>query len=545
MSPNEMRDDKMPAIKMLTEGNQVYALPRAQGNNQATVRVILELEYKAAVRSSTLTNPRSGNNDECALTAREQPEKKSECNWCGNIGHWESECRKKAAGKPKFKKNTKHLHNRNSDDAQQGEVVFHTIDFQDQVLVDSSASSHMTGDATNLTDVRTYQRSVVVANSAKTHATKMGMMPVTTSEGATLVMHDVLLIENIIKHDATTIATSTLDTNNKMYILDQAATHERLDLVAHEPNKTRTPKNKVADLAPTGGTLTHRRRQPLRRHGTRNSHQLARTTNEVRLLREEQDHANKDTHPLVPSRGVLGVRLQMHYENDVIVRFVNSTDAATQQDNFAKGMACSKAQTGRKVKVFRSNSGSEYSSNAFNEALGEWGVVHETSTALPTTWQMNQNKKKKLDPKATKCVMMGYAEHQKAYKLYDLEQKKMVTSVQVQFRENEFLGERTPIDEYLVTVDDDDDDDEEGSLKGRRPLAQPLHPRRRHTRAPSTSAAATLPDKRSHFMVPPPPLPRGISDDLYRTRLIFNRSELGTPGRSTLTFVSSRDPTSS
>ncbi|ETV69587.1 hypothetical protein H257_14725 [Aphanomyces astaci] len=196
----------MPAIKMLTEGNQVYALPRAQGNNQATVRVILELEYKAAVRSSTLTNPRSGNNDECALTAREQPEKKSECNWCGNIGHWESECRKKAAGKPKFKKNTKHLHNRSqgrhqghqetayhtqdddvwtsttfdvedSDDAQQGEVVFHTIDFQDQVLVDSSASSHMTGDATNLTD--------------------MGMMPVTTSEGATLVMHDVLLIENM------------------------------------------------------------------------------------------------------------------------------------------------------------------------------------------------------------------------------------------------------------------------------------------------------------------------------------------------------------
>ncbi|ETV69588.1 hypothetical protein H257_14726 [Aphanomyces astaci] len=331
-----------------------------------------------------------------------------------------------------------------------------------------------------------------------------------------------------IKHDATTIATSTLDTNNKMYILDQAATHERLDLVAHEPNKTRTPKNKVADLAPTGGTLTHRRRQPLRRHGTRNSHQLARTTNEVRLLREEQDHANKDTHPLVPSRGVLGVRLQMHYENDVsrwvqgmkVVRFVNSTDAATQQDNFAKGMACSKAQTGRKVKVFRSNSGSEYSSNAFNEALGEWGVVHETSTALPTTWQMNQNKKKKLDPKATKCVMMGYAEHQKAYKLYDLEQKKMVTSVQVQFRENEFLGERTPIDEYLVTVDDDDDDDEEGSLKGRRPLAQPLHPRRRHTRAPSTNAAAAPPVKRSHFMVPPPPLPRRISDDLYRTRKV-------------------------
>ncbi|RHY00022.1 hypothetical protein DYB28_004759, partial [Aphanomyces astaci] len=136
-----------------------------------------------------------------------------------------------------------------SDDAQQDEVVFHMIDFQGQVLVDSGASSHMTGDATNLTDVRTCQRSVVVTNSAKTHATKMGTMPVTTSEGATLVMHDVLVIENMpspllsvtdmmransnfsltfetmkcsIKHDVTTIATSTLDTKNKVYILVQA-----------------------------------------------------------------------------------------------------------------------------------------------------------------------------------------------------------------------------------------------------------------------------------------------------------------------------------
>ncbi|RLO09582.1 hypothetical protein DYB28_004181 [Aphanomyces astaci] len=60
--------------------HQVDSLPRGQGNNLATVRVILECEYKAPVRSGALTNPRSGNNDERALTAREQPSKMGGCN---------------------------------------------------------------------------------------------------------------------------------------------------------------------------------------------------------------------------------------------------------------------------------------------------------------------------------------------------------------------------------------------------------------------------------------------------------------------------------
>ncbi|KAF0750435.1 hypothetical protein AaE_006709 [Aphanomyces astaci] len=75
-----------------------------------------------------------------------------------------------------------------SDDAQQDAVVFHTFDFQGQVLMDSGASSHMTGDATNLADVQAYQHAVVVVNGAKTHATKMGTMCVSASERTTLVM---------------------------------------------------------------------------------------------------------------------------------------------------------------------------------------------------------------------------------------------------------------------------------------------------------------------------------------------------------------------
>ncbi|RHY09728.1 hypothetical protein DYB26_001869 [Aphanomyces astaci] len=322
--------------------HQVDSLPRGQGNNLATVRVILECEYKAPVRSGALTNPRSGNNDERALTAREQP---------------------------------------NSDDAQQDAVVFHTFDFQGQVLMDSGASSHMTGDATNLADVQAYQHAVVVVNGAKTHATKMDVLLIDNMPSTLLSVTAMMrancnfsltfdAMECSIKHDETTIATATQDTKNKVYVLDQADTY------SHPPSD---PKE-----------------QPR--------------------------------------------------------------------------------------------------------------------------------------PKVTKCVMMGYAEHQNAYKLYHLDQKRMVTIVQVQFRENEFLGERAQIDEYLVTADADDDDEDgltEGGTSARPATAYVSTP---YTRVPSRSAAAAPPAKRSHFKILP--LSQRISDDLYRTRLDFDQFELGTPGSS-------------
>ncbi|KAH9158389.1 hypothetical protein LEN26_003012, partial [Aphanomyces euteiches] len=68
----------------------------------------------------------------------------------------------------------------------------------------------------------------------------------------------------------------------------------------------------------------------------------------------------------------------------------------------------------------------------------------------------------KLAPKAAKCVFMGYAEHQRAWKLYDLESKKMTTGVHVTFCEDEFLGDRSKLDDYLVTTDDSDDEEDEG-----------------------------------------------------------------------------------
>lgn len=44
----------------------------------------------------------------------------------------------------------------------------------------------------------------------------------------------------------------------------------------------------------------------------------------------------------------------------------------------------------------------------------------------------------KFRPKASKCVFVGFSPGQKGFKLYDLEEKKIVVSRNVVFREREF-----------------------------------------------------------------------------------------------------------
>ncbi|CAK4077123.1 unnamed protein product, partial [Aphanomyces euteiches] len=110
----------------------------------------------------------------------------------------------------------------------------------------------------------------------------------------------------------------------------------------------------------------------------------------------------------------------------------------------------------------------------------------------------------KLAPKASKCVFMGYAEHQRAWKLYDLESNKMVTGVHVTFCEEEFLGERAKLDDYLVTTDDSDDDEDE------------------ETRTQSTSRLAPTNDKPTDK----PPHHQAIRSAPPTTKRLFTRSSV-------------------
>ncbi|RQM28397.1 hypothetical protein B5M09_012907 [Aphanomyces astaci] len=59
------------------------------------------------------------------------------------------------------------------EDADSNAFVFYATDSRGRVLVDSGASTHMTGDATRLTDLKPCDRMVIVANGGRTRATKV------------------------------------------------------------------------------------------------------------------------------------------------------------------------------------------------------------------------------------------------------------------------------------------------------------------------------------------------------------------------------------
>lgn len=70
----------------------------------------------------------------------------------------------------------------------------------------------------------------------------------------------------------------------------------------------------------------------------------------------------------------------------------------------------------------------------------------------------------KLDPRAQEGVMLGYPEGMKAYRIWDLTQKKIVTSRDVQFEEGVFPYKRTtkgPIEEANLQVEESDSEEEE------------------------------------------------------------------------------------
>ena len=71
--------------------------------------------------------------------------------------------------------------------------------------------------------------------------------------------------------------------------------------------------------------------------------------------------------------------------------------------------------------------------------------------------------RKKLDPKARKCIFVGYPEGMKGYKLFDLQSKRFIRSPSVHFCENEFHEWENHKNQYLHTNIDTDDADSDSS----------------------------------------------------------------------------------
>ncbi|CAK4999224.1 unnamed protein product, partial [Aphanomyces euteiches] len=253
------------------------------------VRALLETEYKAAVTSGALIAPRGASNDDRALNAlhgngrRDKQPKKGEYHWCGKKGHWQPDCPAKVAGRPRkskpYQANMKRETTSNQAldqdtwtftvtiDGSGDDMALHVDTKAMRIIVDSGASSHMTGDASLLTDVVDCSHTVVVANGERARATKMGTMRVATSHGTTLMLTKVLLVEGMphtllsvaaimrknsrcrltfndstcsIEHQGVALATGRLDATHKVYILELAPTMDHANVAAKTHNTPMT-----------------------------------------------------------------------------------------------------------------------------------------------------------------------------------------------------------------------------------------------------------------------------------------------------------------
>jgi hypothetical protein len=80
----------------------------------------------------------------------------------------------------------------------------------------------------------------------------------------------------------------------------------------------------------------------------------------------------------------------------------------------------------------------------------------------------------KLDPRAVKCIFVGYSSVQKGYKCWSPSERCLFVSMDVTFRESEpFYGEKTDLsslfsslDSNITTSDDQEEESEDSTMRG-------------------------------------------------------------------------------
>ncbi|KAF0708767.1 hypothetical protein AaE_013097 [Aphanomyces astaci] len=445
---------------------------------------------------------------------------------------------------------------------------------QHQIVVDSGASAHMTGNINHLHDKETCERRVVVANGKSTVATTVGKMNITLPDDKTITLSGVLLIEGMpmtllsvpalmssntkvsvqfsmkgcsITLNGKTIATATLLPERRLYVLtnaQHATEYANTALI----NQTTLWHHRIGHLpiealkscAKAGLGLPPKFQdldRPCLDCPRSKMSRVSAPKTHTRTF-EPGECWHSDTKGPLPTPSVSGCQYYTVYVDDStgykVVRFVHSTDSATQMSNFQDIVAMSERQTGRKVKIIRTDSGPEYSSTAFDNWLTKKGIKHERSAAdnqwqngvaerthrtltemaltmlnhahmarrwwaeavntaafisnrvlhttsctktpielfnghKPTLANMRvfgckcfnmvkaPERRNKLAPKATLCIMLGYTDNMKAYKLYDVENRRITHGVHIKFLETEFFGEP----DLPEQLDEDESDNED------------------------------------------------------------------------------------
>lgn len=259
---------------------QISVTPTDRQSLTATC-LLLEEEYKQAIRQGEIKPPSGSSNDERALQAlaktrpgqvpypskfKEDKDKikRKTCTYCKKRGHTENVCRKKAADKspPTDTGNAASTpvdtyfllaHSTDQSTANSNRDFAMHVDAA-SIILDSGASSHMTGSLANLTDLQPCVKNVTVANGAIVPTTNSGTLTLSTTSGNTLVLRDVLHVPGMfatllsiptivarapdstrvtfsgpkceISLHSNVIATGTVSDHGRMYLLDAKIVHD-------------------------------------------------------------------------------------------------------------------------------------------------------------------------------------------------------------------------------------------------------------------------------------------------------------------------------
>ncbi|KAL0286690.1 UNVERIFIED_CONTAM: Retrovirus-related Pol polyprotein from transposon TNT 1-94 [Sesamum angustifolium] len=90
-------------------------------------------------------------------------------------------------------------------------------------------------------------------------------------------------------------------------------------------------------------------------------------------------------------------------------------------------------QSGRSIKVLRSDRGKEYNNSKFDKFCEEEGIEHQTTYLLCT---YSNREKAQAGGKTEKGIFLGYSTQSKGYRIYNLKTKKLIISRDIEFDED-------------------------------------------------------------------------------------------------------------
>ncbi|RHY67002.1 hypothetical protein DYB30_010742, partial [Aphanomyces astaci] len=194
-------------------------------------RSLLEAEYKAAVANGALQAPGNEAGVTRALGAMEggrgrggrgrgrgppkagrgagrSQKREGTCHHCGKVGHWKAECHARQRGDPPTATPSRAPGNESGGAAPNHPVYLFAgmeapglslsaAKATEKIIIDSGASSHMTGAKDHLYDVAACDRTIIVANGEVANATTMGKLDIDMQNGAKMTLTEVLIIDGM------------------------------------------------------------------------------------------------------------------------------------------------------------------------------------------------------------------------------------------------------------------------------------------------------------------------------------------------------------